>query len=351
MDTVNRRAVIGALLASAASAPARAQSSDTNGVIRAFADAISAEYHDARQGRLAAQALLLALRNGRYRGLENAALAERANADAQSVLNDAHFMIMAGTMPPGAIGPSLPHTDPHRPEAGELEALRAVNFGVASVRILPGNIGQLDIQPQFYRPIAEVRDRYAAAFSLLADTSGMVVNLANTIGGDPKTVSLVLSYFFDREPFVLNRFHWRTLPVEEFRTTRTPGGPLYGEQRPLVVAITANSYSAAEEFAYDVRSFRRGVLVGEKTPGAANHSLPVIVAGRFTIFIPKARAENPITGTNWEGVGVEPDIAADSGATLPTAHRAALEAVRDSQQATEAQRTSARSALERLLRS
>ena len=37
------------------------------------------------------------------------------------------------------------------------------------------------------------------------------------------------------------------------------------------------------------------------------------------IFIPTGRAINPITNTNWEGVGVEPDIKVDSDKALETA--------------------------------
>jgi retinol-binding protein 3 len=328
--TTNRRILLAALLASGAPGRVFAQTSASGVAATAIADAIDREYHDAQQGRRAAELLRRSSRRGQYDGLDEIGLAERTNADAQTILHDEHFMVMAGVMAPNSGGPSRPHADPHRPDPAELESLTDVNFGVASARILAGNIGELQIQPQFFRPIEEVRDRYAAAFSLLAGTSAVVVNLTNTIGGDPKTVALVLSYFFDREPFVINRFIWRNLPVEEFRTTRSPGGPLYGEQRPIVVAVSRNSYSAAEEFAYDVKALERGVVVGEQTPGAANHSLPIIVAGRFTVFIPRARAENPITHTNWEGVGVAPDVTAEGGAILGAAHRVALEGVRDS---------------------
>jgi retinol-binding protein 3 len=343
--TTNRRILLAALLASGASGRVFAQTPASRAAAIAIADAIDRDYHDAQQGRRAAQLLRRRSRRGQYDGLDDAGLAERTNADAQSILRDEHFMIMAGVMAPNSGGPSLPHADPHQPDADELETLTNVNFGVAGARILAGNIGELQIHPQFFRPIAEVRDRYAAAFSLLAETSGVIVDLTNTIGGDPKTVALALSYFFDREPFVLNRFIWRNLPVEEFRTTLTPGGPLYGEQRPIVVAVSRNSYSAAEEFAYDVKAMERGVVVGEQTPGAANHSLPVIVADRFTVFIPKARAENPITRTNWEGVGIAPDVAAEGGAILRTAHRVALEAVRGSTSTSPGRRDSAIRAL------
>jgi hypothetical protein len=326
----NRRIVLaGAAVAALTPTPSFAQAAHNSAaVVRELASLIGREYHNERAGRRAERAILSSLRLRRYDGLDDEAVAARVTADAQTVLQDSHFAIMSGVMGanPGG-GPSRPHQAPHRPTPDDLAFLAADNFGVREVEVLAGNVGRIQVRAQFYRPIDEVRARYAAAMTLLADTSALIVDCTSTIGGDPKTVALFLSYFFDREPFVLNRFIWRNLPAEDFVTTRTPGGPLYGEQRPLVVALSADSFSAAEELGYDVQIFRRGVVVGQKTSGAANHALPAIVADRFTAFIPQARAENPVTRANWEGIGITPDIAAEGAQIASAAHRVALERV------------------------
>jgi retinol-binding protein 3 len=344
---LDRRALLAAAVtALAPTRTAAQQANDSAPIVREAADAIEREYHDASAGRAARAALLRNFRRGRYSGRAAGDLAEALTADAQTVLSDDHFMIMYGVMDsnPGG-GPSRPHEEAHRPTPADLDFLRAQNFGVHTVQVLPGNIGRIDIRA-FYRPIEEVRTRYAAAMTFLADTSAIIVDCTQNIGGDPKSVALFASYFFEREPFVINRFHWRNLPLEEFMTTRAPGGPLYGDERPVVVATSASSFSAAEEFAYDMQAFQRGVVVGEKTPGAANHALPVIIAGAFTAFIPQARAENPVTRANWEGAGITPDISADGAQIASVAHRVALERV----VATESgdRRTRAEAALSRL---
>lgn len=329
MPLFDRRLILGAAVAAAVPTRSMAQeAADSAAVAREIAALIGRDYHDERLGRRAERVILRSARAGHYAGLDDAALAGRLTADAQTVLHDDHFGVMQGAMGanPGG-GPSRPHQAPHRPTPEDLAFLSADNFGVRRVEVLAGNVGRIEIRAQFYRPIDEVRARYAAAMALVSDTSALIVDCSNTIGGDPKSVALFLSYVFDREPFVLNRFVWRNLPVEEFVTTRTPGGPIYGEQKPLVVMLSANSFSAAEEFAYDVQVLRRGVVVGQKTNGAANHSLPTVVQGRFTVFIPQARAENPITRTNWEGVGITPDVETEPATTAVTAHRVALERV------------------------
>jgi len=46
------------------------------------------------------------------------------------------------------------------------------------------------------------------------------------------------------------------------------------------------------------------------------------------IGVPFARAINPITKTNWEGKGVEPDVKVPADEALDTAKKMALEAIR-----------------------
>ena len=82
--------------------------------------------------------------------------------------------------------------------------------------------------------------------------------------------------------------------------------------------------SAAEEFAYDLKNLKRATLVGETTAGAANPGGPVRLSNHFAAFISHGRAVNPITKTNWEGVGVEPDVKTSADDALKTAHVSAL---------------------------
>ena len=285
------------------------------------------EYHDPILGGAIAKHLIDGIKRGTFRVSSPEDLAARLNAEIAAVSKDAHFVVMAGAM---AHLPPVPPTEPHAEtppfNSQELEFLKHRNFGIGTAAVLSGNIGHLRISDQFYRPARELRERLALAMTFLADTKGMIVDLSTAHGGDPKSVALYLSYFFDRAPFVLNRFRWRNLPAQEFTTVRDPGGPLYGERRPIAVLVSKSTVSAPEEFAYNVKAFKRGIVVGERTAGAANHALPVQIDGGITAFIPKARAENPVTGTNWEGVGVEPDVAA-SPPTVEAARKALIERV------------------------
>jgi hypothetical protein len=81
--------------------------------------------------------------------------------------------------------------------------------------------------------------------------------------------------------------------------------------------------SASEAFAYDLKNLKRAILVGEKTAGAANPGRTFHIGHGYSAFISQGYAESPITKSNWEGLGVLPDVEVSASAALD---RARLEA-------------------------
>ena len=61
--------------------------------------------------------------------------------------------------------------------------------------------------------------------------------------------------------------------------------------------------------------------MGETTGGGAHPVSPRRIDDHFIIGVPFARAINPVTKTNWEGVGVEPDVKVPAADALATAQR------------------------------
>ena len=60
------------------------------------------------------------------------------------------------------------------------------------------------------------------------------------------------------------------------------------------------------------------------TGGGANPGGGVPLVDKFGVFIPTGAAYNPITKTNWEGVGVKPDVEVPAADALKVAHLMAL---------------------------
>jgi C-terminal processing protease CtpA/Prc len=217
--------------------------------------------------------------------------------------------------------------------------------GIGAVERLPGNVGLLRMRG-FVAP-AFGGDRLAAAMTLLADTDALLIDLRTSRGGSPEAVQLLCSYLFDslEDPVHLNdivedggdrRHQYWTLPW-------TPG-PRYLD-RTVYVLTSARTFSAAEELAYNLKALGRATVVGEQTRGGAHPSSRVPVTPHYALNLPHARSVNPVTGTNWEGVGVEPDVATTEADAFDVALRAALGDVVSGTETSDAVRVEAQEAL------
>ncbi len=95
----------------------------------------------------------------------------------------------------------------------------------------------------------------------------------------------------------------------------------------MYVLIGKDTFSGGEEFAYDLKTHRRATLIGETTKGGAHPGSPYRLHSHFDVFIPNGRAINPVTGTNWEGTGIIPDLPTPEDQALKLAYSMALKAI------------------------
>jgi hypothetical protein len=93
----------------------------------------------------------------------------------------------------------------------------------------------------------------------------------------------------------------------------------------LYILTSPYTFSAAEEFTYNMKNLERATIVGETTGGGAH---PVKYTAwpdlKVSLSVPFGRAVNPVTGTNWEGTGIEPHIQVPEAEALDVAHLSAL---------------------------
>ena len=199
------------------------------------------------------------------------------------------------------------------------------NYGLREGKRLPGNVGYLEIHT-LHRP-EWGGETAMAAMNYLANTSALIFDLRGCTGGYPGMVAFILSYLFGDEPLHLSSIYWRDDDVTQKYWTlpHVPGKRLADE--PVYVLTGPDTFSGGEEFAYDLQALGRATLVGESTGGGAHPGASYRLHPHFEAFIPIGRAINPVTGANWEGTGVIPDIAVPAELALDTAYRLALEAV------------------------
>jgi hypothetical protein len=295
-------------------------------VIAALSQHLADDYAFAEMGAQLARTLRERQAQGTYANTARAsAFARELTRDLQAVSRDQHLAVIfrpeaPPSSPPGAAGnvdaPALRRGPPR-------------DGAIHRMEVMPGNIGYLELYG--LPPIELARGAVDAAFSYLRDTRALILDCRRNGGGDPRTVAYYLSYLTDGAPFVVNSFHARDGSVTEFFTTDL-GQLGYGERKPLFVLTSAHTFSGGEGLAYGLQALRRAVVIGEVTAGGANPARPAALGDGFVARIPFAHPVNPFTQSNWEGKGVQPDIAVPAERALEVAHENALARVNGAQE-------------------
>jgi C-terminal processing protease CtpA/Prc len=163
----------------------------------------------------------------------------------------------------------------------------------------------------------------AAAMNFLAGTRAIIFDLRANGGGDPAMVALLSSYLFAEPTHLNDLWERKTGTTQQFWTLPyVPGRRMDG--KPVYVLTSHRTFSGAEEFAYNLKNLKRATIVGEVTGGGAHPVSPHRIDDHFVIGVPFARAVNPISKTNWEGTGVEPDVKVAAADALDTAVKLAM---------------------------
>jgi Peptidase family S41/N-terminal domain of Peptidase_S41 in eukaryotic IRBP len=241
----------------------------------------------------------------------------------QEVSNDKHLRVLYFEEP-------MPERRSPTPEerVSRLAEERRMNFYIDRAERLDGNIGYLELRGFSGSP--EAGDTATAAMNFLAGTDALIIDLRRNGGGSPAMIGLISSYLFD-DVVHLNDFYWReSNETRQFWTSPHVQGRRYGGSKPVFVLTSSRTFSAAEEFTYNLKVLKRATIVGETTGGGAHPGGPRRITEHFGIWVPAGRAINPVTKTNWEGTGIEPDIKVEAPLALQTAQVEALKKVRAS---------------------
>jgi len=189
---------------------------------------------------------------------------------------------------------------------------------------LAGNIGYIKLNG--FTDASVGGNTAIATMNFLANTKAIIFDLTDNGGGSPSMIQLITSYFFEDSEH-LNSFYYRDGDVtKQFWTQAVVQGPKMINTE-LYVLTSSRTFSAAEEFTYNLKSMERATIIGETTGGGAHPVNDYIINNNFTISIPFGRAINPITKTNWEGTGVKPHVEISRDKALNTAWLTALKKI------------------------
>jgi tetratricopeptide (TPR) repeat protein len=240
-----------------------------------------------------------------------AGLAEAFTRDLQAVTGDKHFSVRLKERNPG-----LDTGSPLRHPLHFLRLQQREHFGFTKLDWLAGNIAYAEIR-RFYPPSAGT-EMVKSVLKFISDADAVVLDLRENGGGDDGILAFFEGHFFGRPMPMTGTYHRKWDFLAEGRTREKIDGKRMPDV-PLFLLTSSRTFSAAEYFVYDMKVLKRAVIVGEATKGGA-HSVDLFeIDDRFEMFIPTARAVNPVTGGNWEGMGVEPDVLVPAGEALEKA--------------------------------
>jgi hypothetical protein len=236
--------------------------------------------------------------------------------DLLSVYHDGHLSI---NYDPGfSEGTDPKNSDLERKSHERFARFRKrVNFGFDKAEILPGNIGYLKIGG-FFAPDKESKAMAIAALTFISNSDALIIDLRNNMGGDPGMVSYICSFFFKTSTHLNDLYTRRDKSTTPYWTS--PDSTLNSLKTiPVYILTSKVTFSAGEELTYDLQTQKRAVIIGETTGGGAHPVEPFSAGNGFVANIPYARAINPITKTDWETIGVKPDIQIATDKALETA--------------------------------
>jgi hypothetical protein len=294
---------------------ASAQSSNQTAV-DGIAQAIQDHYFDADRGRKIAADLRASAKRGEFDALPDPTALATALTKKLKPL-DGHFRVRwsADATASREAGPMPRRPSPPRNTVGSQD-----DQGIRSVQLLADDIGYLSLGQfthfEFGRGDQPARQAMDTALERLSGARALIIDLRGNRGGSPHMVGYLVSAFTAPGTDIYNTFHSRTGTLSEAPQER------YAKPRldvPLYVLIDARTGSAAESFAYTLKNAKRATLIGENSGGAANPGGEMAAGAGFFVFVPTGSPVSPITGTNWEGTGVLPDVRAPSQTALDVA--------------------------------
>ncbi len=287
---------------------------DAREIARHVGRLVREHYVFADQAEEIAESILRAADEGAYdRCADAAEIARKLTDDLQAVNGDGHLRVLYNDEP------LVDLSDPAEELGMWTAAADGAAGGMAKVEILPGNIGLLEVRPVLYPAILS-GDRIAAAMTLVATCDALILDARGCVGGSPDSVALLCSYLFDDEPVHINSMRSRDeAKVVQSWTQAWVPGRRFGSEKPVVVLTSAATFSGGEELAYDLQQLGRARVVGEQTGGGANPREGHRVHEHLEATIPVAYPVNPVSGTNWELVGVTPDVPSPSEGALERA--------------------------------
>ena len=280
------------------------------GTIDSLAVILRENYVYPEKGKIMADSLYHYESSGRYNDIsDGSVLSLRLTEDLWPLCHDKHLSVTYGKI-----------SEEDSSSAPEIDS--TYNYGFRSSKVLENNIGYIRFDE--FNGNNEGKEAAAKAFETVSDCDAIIFDLRYNTGGSPELVNFLYSYLFDKPTYVGSRYDRIQNDTTDFWThTDIPGKPIDADVA-LYILTSSNTFSAAEEFTYFLKDMKRAIVIGETTAGGAHPVDHISVNDYFGVRIPFARMISPVSKTDWEGVGVIPDVQISKDEALEVACKYAL---------------------------
>lgn len=204
-------------------------------------------------------------------------------------------------------------------------SMKKENFGLRKVDILPGNIGYIDFK--YFGPLEYSGKIITTAMDSIADTNALIIDLRSCSGSMSEDFNMMFpGYFLQKSVFLSTmKFRASKKTKQNWSYGYVPGKKYY---KPVYILTSGGTFSGAEGLAYCLQALKRVTIVGDITGGAANPVGSITLNKHFGVNMPEASVINTITQTNWERVGVIPEVKITASDALRNAHLIALDSIK-----------------------
>ena len=294
-------------------------------VIAGTIESLRHYYVDPPAARRMADALRTSQQSGDYdKATDGDAFATLLTAQLRDVSHDKHLMmIYSQTAIPGRpAGPTAEMIARYRAD------MQANNCTFEKVTILAHNVGYVKFNS--FPDLSICQSAAASAMASLNGADAIIFDLRDNHGGIPATVAYMESYLFEHPTHLDDLYNRSENSTLQYWTL----SPIEGNKladKPAFVLTSAETFSGAEEFSYDLKMLKRATIVGEKTAGGAHMVRRRWIDDHFSIAVPDTRPINAISKTDWEGTGVTPDVSVKAVDALATAQRLAEKTLQQKQ--------------------
>ena len=294
-------------------------------IIKEIAKMLEERYVYLEMGQEMSKRLLDAIENGFFDKIDSLPIfCTEVNKFLKEICKDKHLHLLYNNemLEEVKINSGDDEEEKRKRKELQIDNERESNFGFHKLEILEGNIGYLDLRG--FHNSNDAFEIATYAMNFLKNTNAIIIDLCNNGGGDPEMVQLLASYFLDMHSqlnYIIRRYEGVT---DQFWTLPyVPGTRMLDKK--LYLLTSASTFSAAENFTYALKCQKRVIIIGEQTKGGGHPVDFYPIQDTYVLMLPNARSYNPISKSNWEKIGISPDISVSAKKALYTAHQMALE--------------------------